>query len=52
VIVKVILVTNNHSGLILDEVGRENILDASLSTVSDGFFPLETFENTLLGKDF
>lgn len=44
-IIKIILTTSNHSGMILDEVGWENTVDAGLSSSSDGFFPLDEFES-------
>jgi hypothetical protein len=42
--VKTIIITEGHSGMILDEVGWENTVDASLSDSSEGFLSIDNFE--------
>lgn len=38
---KALIITEGHSGIILEEVGWENSVDASMGNGSDGFFSIE-----------
>jgi hypothetical protein len=45
--IKTLITTEGHSGMVLDEIGWENTVDASLSSSADGFYPISEFEAAL-----
>jgi hypothetical protein len=52
VMIKTLITTQGHSGAVLDEVGWECTVDASMSSSADGFFSLTDFEQGMENTKF
>lgn len=46
-VIKTLITTEGHSGVVLDQVGWENTVDASLSSSADGFYSISEFKAVL-----